>query len=159
MTKVHKKRAERESFNCRLLCGTRFALWLILCFWVKTSSEGRVHCLAVAYVEGCLIAVDEEGTDGLSALGGVRVITVSNRAELSSRSLEGFSLSCAKNAKSAVISSKKTTWRIGNHLRIFRASWVVGTIDVACNSKDSSAASSFVVASGIRWSCHGFHSA
>ena len=30
------------------------------CFWVKTSSDGRVHDLAIAYVDDVLIAADEE---------------------------------------------------------------------------------------------------
>ena len=40
------------------------------CFWVNTSSDGRVYALAVAYVDDFLIAVDEESADGLSALAG-----------------------------------------------------------------------------------------
>ena len=34
-----------------------------------------------------------------------------------------------------------------------------GTADVACNSTDSSVASTLVVASGLPWRCHSVHNA
>ena len=42
------------------------------CLWVKTTSDGRVYGLAIAYVDDFLIVVYEESADGLSALAGVR---------------------------------------------------------------------------------------
>ena len=65
------------------------------CFEVKTSSEGRVHGLAIAYVDDFMTACDEESEDGLAAMRGVREqydgihsVRCSNCAELSSKSLE-----------------------------------------------------------------------
>ena len=70
--------------------------------------------MIITYVDDFLIAVDEESADGLSALvGAVRLGTIgrrhvhtmrcSNRADLSSRSLGGFSLWCAQYGESLVL--------------------------------------------------------
>ena len=42
------------------------------CFSVKASSDGRVHGVAIAYVDDFVPVVDEESADGLSALAVVR---------------------------------------------------------------------------------------
>ena len=144
--------------------------------WVqKTSSEGRVHGLAVAYVDDFMNAVHEESADGLCIGWSVRALrmrtmgardvhTVSCAicAELPSWWLERFLTVVCKvrrivGSLEFAISPKKTRCRIGNHLGTVSSSRFIGTLDVACNSRDSSVASTRAVASGYHWSCHGFH--
>ena len=93
----------------------------------------------------------------------VHTVWCSVRAELSSRSLgEGFSLSCVKYAEPWVLlglpsarrKQRDETIEVGE-LSALRGMLVA----VARNSRDSSVASTLVVASGLRWSCHSFHSA
>ena len=138
----------------------------------EMSSDERVYDLAIAYVHDFLIDVDEESADvvgvrelydwgprehGTFTQCGVQTVQSCHQGRW-----RGFSLSCAKYAESLILLDLPSARRkqrdesiTAGELSALRG--LVGTIYVACNSSDSSVAKTFVFASGIRWSCHGFH--
>ena len=135
------------------------------CFCIRTSPEGQLPGLAIAYVDDVLMVVDEEGTDGLSAVAGVRDLHAWRpwKHRTFTQCAVQIVQSCRQGETLVLLDlpsvrrkhrDESTT---AGELSALRS--LLRQVDVARHSSDSSVASTLVVASGSRWSCHSFHNA
>ena len=134
------------------------------CFWVQSSSPGRVYGLETTYVDDFLIVVDASSADGLSALAGVRDWRPWEHCAFTQCGVQ------------IVQSCRHGRWR--RFFTVVRPGMLHHWYCWICHQPEETnatsqslgtcprfvvcwfaVASTFVVASGMRWSCHGFHNA